>query len=381
MIDDTSPAIGYNDNSAGQWVADDSLSWDATKLYLGTIHRGDGNARAQFNFTGVGVKVVIAAHDVPEAWTNISFFVDNTKQGDYIREGTNANQLVYNVTAFEISDLQNSTHILDIVGGQGINAMYLDYIQYTQLLPFIARNANSPYSTMQPDSSASSSPTLSAVTSTSIQRTSWTPLAPTAFSEPPRISTTGIIGVGMMVLVIVLLVANLAIWIHRRKRKATKRPRSSETALLKFYQDVSIQGEKLSQTDEEFTQVSLTGSSKRKKAKKGTSTAPRARKRRIVDETLFSETQSSVATTGTASLISTLSTSDGRMTSAEQPLQLEEKVETPKAPSRKKKVKEPPPEPTLADFAPRARNDWKIGAHVSGAGGLENAVTNAASIG
>ncbi|KAG9022500.1 hypothetical protein FS837_006326, partial [Tulasnella sp. UAMH 9824] len=245
MIDDTSPAIGYNDNSAGQWVADDSVSWDATKLYLGTIHRGDGNARAQFNFTGVGVKVVIAAHDVPEAWTNISFFVDNTKQGDYIREGTNANQLAYNITAFEISDLQNSTHILDIIGGQGINAMYLDYIQYTQLLPFIATNANSPYSTMEPDSSASSSPTFSAVTSSSIQSTSSTPLAPIAFSGPPRISTTGIIGVGVIVLVIVLLVANLAIWIHGRKRKATKRPRSSETALLNFYQDVSIEGEKV----------------------------------------------------------------------------------------------------------------------------------------
>ncbi|KAG8924418.1 hypothetical protein FRC00_005156, partial [Tulasnella sp. 408] len=174
---------------------------------------------------GIGVKVVIAAQDVPKAWTNVSFFVDNTKQGDYIREGTNANQLVYNITAFEISDLQNSTHTLDIVGGQGINVMYLDYIQYTQLLPFIATNANSPYSTLQPGSSTSSSPTSSAETSTSIQSTSSTPLAPTAFSGPPRISTTGIIGIGMMVLVIVLLVANLAIWIHRRKRKATKRPR------------------------------------------------------------------------------------------------------------------------------------------------------------
>lgn len=69
------------------------------------------------------------------------------------------------------------------------------------------------------------------------------------------------------------------------------------------------------------------------------------------------------------------------MTTAEQPLQMEEKVETPKASSRKRKAKEPPPEPTLADFAPRATNDWKIGAHVSGAGGLENAVTNAASVG
>lgn len=35
LIDDTSAAIAYNDNSAGQWVADTSLSWDATELYLG----------------------------------------------------------------------------------------------------------------------------------------------------------------------------------------------------------------------------------------------------------------------------------------------------------------------------------------------------------
>ncbi|KIO20242.1 hypothetical protein M407DRAFT_10980 [Tulasnella calospora MUT 4182] len=246
VVDDTSLAILYNDNSSGQWVADNSLSWDVTKLYLGTVHRGDGNARAQFNFTGIGVKVVIAAQDMPGAWTNISFFVDNTKQGDYIRGGTNANQLVYNIIAFEISGLRNSTHVLDIVGGQGTGVvMYLDYIQYTQLLPTTASNGNSSYSNIQPGSSTSSLTTSSTSTSTSVQSASSTLLTPTSFSEAPKISTVGIIGVGLMVLVIVLLVANLAIWIHRRKRKATKRPRSSETALLKFYHDVSVQGERV----------------------------------------------------------------------------------------------------------------------------------------
>ncbi|KAG8900901.1 hypothetical protein FRC01_010004 [Tulasnella sp. 417] len=88
-----------------------------------------------------------------------------------------------------------------------------------------------------------------------------------------------------------------------------------------------------------------------------------------------------MGTTGTASLISNLSTSDVRITSAAQPLQLEDQAPKANAPKKTRKVKETPPEPTLNDFAPRAKNDWKIGAHVSGAGGLENAVTNAASIG
>ncbi|KAG8856064.1 hypothetical protein FRB96_006631 [Tulasnella sp. 330] len=46
-----------------------------------------------------------------------------------------------------------------------------------------------------------------------------------------------------------------------------------------------------------------------------------------------------------------------------------------------KMAKEPTPEPTLEDYQPRVQNEWKIGAHVSAAGGLENAVRNAASIG
>ncbi|TFK56306.1 AP endonuclease [Heliocybe sulcata] len=49
--------------------------------------------------------------------------------------------------------------------------------------------------------------------------------------------------------------------------------------------------------------------------------------------------------------------------------------------TRKRKKKEPPPEPTLADFPPRPVNAWKLGAHVSAAGGVENAVANAAAIG
>lgn len=38
-------------------------------------------------------------------------------------------------------------------------------------------------------------------------------------------------------------------------------------------------------------------------------------------------------------------------------------------------------EPVPGDFAPRKTRDWKVGAHISGAGGIENAVVNAAKIG
>ncbi|KAL6301648.1 xylose isomerase-like protein [Sparassis latifolia] len=50
-----------------------------------------------------------------------------------------------------------------------------------------------------------------------------------------------------------------------------------------------------------------------------------------------------------------------------------------KSVKRKKKIEavEPMPE----DFAPRALNEWKIGPHVSSAGGVENSIVNAATIG
>ncbi|KAG8945984.1 hypothetical protein FRC04_012102 [Tulasnella sp. 424] len=139
----------------------------------------------------------------------------------------------------------------------------------------------------------------------------------------------------------------------------------------------------LSQTDEEYTQASTTGSKKRKKAGRGASAAvtSRSRKRRIVDQTLPSETQSSVSVAGTSSLISGLSTSDTQVTTEELPLHPAEPTKEAKPRTRTRKPKEPPPEPTLADFTPRVNNEWKIGAHVSGAGGLENAVSNAATIG
>ncbi|KZT02361.1 AP endonuclease [Laetiporus sulphureus 93-53] len=38
-------------------------------------------------------------------------------------------------------------------------------------------------------------------------------------------------------------------------------------------------------------------------------------------------------------------------------------------------------EPVPTDFAPRAVNAWKIGPHVSGAGGVENTIVNAAAVG
>lgn len=44
---------------------------------------------------------------------------------------------------------------------------------------------------------------------------------------------------------------------------------------------------------------------------------------------------------------------------------------------KKKAATEPVPE----DFPPRKGGNWKVGAHISGAGGIENAVVNAAKIG
>jgi AP endonuclease-1 len=48
---------------------------------------------------------------------------------------------------------------------------------------------------------------------------------------------------------------------------------------------------------------------------------------------------------------------------------------------RKTKAKAIKPDPLPEDFAPRVVNDYKIGAHVSAAGGVENAIVNAAQIG
>uniref|UniRef100_A0A8H7Y1Y7 Apurinic-apyrimidinic endonuclease 1 n=1 Tax=Psilocybe cubensis TaxID=181762 RepID=A0A8H7Y1Y7_PSICU len=47
-------------------------------------------------------------------------------------------------------------------------------------------------------------------------------------------------------------------------------------------------------------------------------------------------------------------------------------------PKRARKLK---PEVDKSEFLPRAQSQWKVGAHVSAAGGVENAVLNAASIG
>ncbi|KAG8945985.1 hypothetical protein FRC04_012103 [Tulasnella sp. 424] len=218
IVDDSDPSIVYDSNPSGPWVTTSSLSWDITKLYRGT-----------------GVKVVIAARDMPGAWTNVSFFLDGTKQGEYIWEGTEANQLIYNITAFETLALTNSSHVLDIVGGQGPDiAMYLDYIQYTQLLPVTASSMMSSSSATQLSSSASITAIASTPTSSATPVTSSTPSALLGSLRPPGISIAGIVGIGMMVGVSVLLVANLAIWIHRRKKKATKRPRYLELVAASF---------------------------------------------------------------------------------------------------------------------------------------------------
>lgn len=50
-----------------------------------------------------------------------------------------------------------------------------------------------------------------------------------------------------------------------------------------------------------------------------------------------------------------------------------------KKPTRRKK--EPPSEPIQEDFMARASRSWKVGPHVSAAGGVENAIVNAASVG
>ena len=47
----------------------------------------------------------------------------------------------------------------------------------------------------------------------------------------------------------------------------------------------------------------------------------------------------------------------------------------------KRRRKEPPSEPKPGDYMTRFASDWKVGPHVSAAGGVENSVVNAASVG
>lgn len=49
-----------------------------------------------------------------------------------------------------------------------------------------------------------------------------------------------------------------------------------------------------------------------------------------------------------------------------------------KSKGRKKKETE---EPKVEDYPIRKTNEWKVGAHVSSAGGVENAILNAADVG
>ena len=62
-------------------------------------------------------------------------------------------------------------------------------------------------------------------------------------------------------------------------------------------------------------------------------------------------------------------------------------IDTVEAPPSKPKPKaKPKPKTTLktydpTTFLPRVSSPWKVGAHVSAAGGVENAVVNAAMIG
>jgi AP endonuclease-1 len=53
---------------------------------------------------------------------------------------------------------------------------------------------------------------------------------------------------------------------------------------------------------------------------------------------------------------------------------------TPVTPKRKSKAKVVE-EPEVEDYPKRIESEWKLGAHVSAAGGVENAILNAASVG
>ena len=60
---------------------------------------------------------------------------------------------------------------------------------------------------------------------------------------------------------------------------------------------------------------------------------------------------------------------------------IEKSSDEDKTATGRKSAKATKPIPTPGDFTPRAENAWKIGPHVSAAGGVENAVLNAASVG
>lgn len=64
----------------------------------------------------------------------------------------------------------------------------------------------------------------------------------------------------------------------------------------------------------------------------------------------------------------------------EATITISSKAKSSKKTVRKKKVKEVV-EPDPADYPSRVETPWKIGAHVSAAGGIENAIINAAEIG
>jgi AP endonuclease 1 len=92
---------------------------------------------------------------------------------------------------------------------------------------------------------------------------------------------------------------------------------------------------------------------------------------RIVKEAMPEESQESQVTliNGVAGV-----TIESQATLVEAPSAT---VKAPKG-GRKKKVAA---EPSPADYPPRTSRDWKVGAHISAAGGIENAVGNAAKIG
>jgi AP endonuclease-1 len=92
---------------------------------------------------------------------------------------------------------------------------------------------------------------------------------------------------------------------------------------------------------------------------------------RIVKEETLEESQESQGT---------LVNGVAGVTIESQATLVEESMAPAKAPKegRKKKVAA---EPTPADYPHRASRDWKVGAHISAAGGIENAVINAAKIG
>lgn len=128
------------------------------------------------------------------------------------------------------------------------------------------------------------------------------------------------------------------------------------------------------------TAVAMASSKKAKSRRLSTSsdedsqTARPTKRARKSDTTDAGESQ----TTLVAEKVSSMKIKAGSSVVGEsQTTAVEEAKETKKGVRRKKNAAEPTP----GDFPPRVSREWKVGAHISAAGGIEQAITNAAKIG